>query len=89
MSKQNKRRGAFTSRDEEIERLRNRLEDHESAKRLKPFIDEFLTNLGMVLAYTPFESWPPIVKAAFNAAGDRAPTARHEYIERNKKYALK
>lgn len=83
-----KKRGAFTSRDEEINRLKERLNDFESEKRLKPLIDSFLQHVGVLAAYTPYSKWPPMLRSAFDSVGSRMPTARHEYLERNAKFAL-
>lgn len=46
---------------------------------MKPFILEFLENLGVILACKPFDEWPSEAKVAFNHTQRKIPVGAEIY----------
>lgn len=72
-------RNPFTSRDEEILRLKAEIEQLRLQPTLKAFAADLGTACATVLATMPFEQWPEIGKAAFRHCQGNAPTAAYFY----------
>lgn len=75
-------RSPFQGYKDRIKELETRLKEKEQYEAIKPFIKEFLQNIGVVLAYTKYSAWPELVKIAFKQAAKDAPTAAYIYKQR-------
>lgn len=58
--------------DAELQALRNR-------EVQRPYVHAALQNLGMLLACTPWEEWPAVAKAAYQAAARNYPVPAQLY----------
>lgn len=82
------KRNAWAIKNTEIAFLKEQIQDYRNKEVLKPFVDDFLAQLGTLLAYTPMDKWPKEAILAFKYAERKAPTTAFLYKERNKKYAF-
>jgi len=68
-----------------------KLRDYEAAKEelkrfqtreaLKPFVDEMLNGIGIILCTTPFDKWPKIAQDAFHFYSASYPVPSKIYKE--------
>lgn len=81
MSKRTHYRNPFASRNDEIARLKAELK----AKSIEPYVVTFANELseavGTILACTPFDKWPEIVKIAYRHCAEQNPTGAHFYMK--------
>lgn len=70
------------SRLERLERDAAELLQIKDTKRVKPFVDAMLENLGIILANKKFDSWPEEAKIAYKHAEEKFPGAAAMYRKR-------
>jgi len=70
------------SRLVQLERAKDELQDLQIQEAMKPFVDEFLTKLGTLLANKPYEEWPQEAKIAFQSTARDIPTGAILYRDR-------
>jgi hypothetical protein len=79
-----------TKREVELLYIKARAWDEYESKLLqKDFVDNFMHNLGTILAYTPAYQWDRVhIRAAFNAARLKYPLGCQEYTRVRSKIGL-
>lgn len=73
------KRNAFSGYQDRIAQLEAQVRKYQRQEILKPFVEEFLRNIGVILANTPRAEWPNIANVAFKAAQRKMPAAAEYY----------
>lgn len=76
-------RNPFTSRDEEIARLRAELADIRDEARCTEFTKLFAEALAVQIAYMPRAQWPDVAVRAYEHAQGKVPTAARIWRDRH------